>query len=216
MEIVGWLDGLGGATLDQIRRRFGLGRTQGYRRVQVLQDFGLLRRLRPLVNMPALYVAGRRTVKPWAFEHGLLVGDLVVDLELDGRTVLGEVSIRRERLDGWSGVGTPTPAQLDAIKRCDRIPDLVELRPDGELVAYEVEIASKGRSRRERILTAYAFSDYVAVEWIAPERQLARLLRNDVREMRLDDLIRVTHGRRIELPTLADRAAQPTTEEVLT
>jgi hypothetical protein len=33
LEIVRWLDGLGGASLDQIRRRFGLGRTQGYRRV---------------------------------------------------------------------------------------------------------------------------------------------------------------------------------------
>src|SRR5918994_7176329 len=40
LRIVSWLDGLGGASMEQIRRRFGMGRTQGYRRVRVPQEYG--------------------------------------------------------------------------------------------------------------------------------------------------------------------------------
>jgi hypothetical protein len=192
-----------------------MGRTQGYRRARVLQEYGLVWRLHPLVGVPALYVAGRRIVRPWAFEHTLLLGDLVVDLELDGRVVLGEVAIRRERIDGPSDVTVLTPQQASLIAGCKRIPDAIELRADGKLVAYEIELASKGRTRRERILATYAASDYAAVEWIVPGRQLTGLLQQDIHEMGLSYFMRVTHGRRIVLPTLADRAAQLTTEEVL-
>lgn len=213
LRIVRWLDGLGGASLDQVRRRFGLGRTQGYRRLQVLQAFGLVRRLNVLVGVPALYVARRRTVRPWAFEHTLLLADLVVDLELDGRTVLGEVAIRRHRIDGGDGIPALTAEQVGTIDGCGRIPDAVELRRDGEVTAYEIEIASKGSSRRAQILATYAASDYAGVEWIVPEVQLARLLVDNVTEMGLRDFMRVTHGQRIQLPLLTERVQQATTEE---
>lgn len=216
MRIVSWLDGLGGASLDQVRRRFGLGRTQGYRRVQVLQEYGLVRSLHPLVGVAALYVAGKRVVRPWAFEHALALADLVVDLELDGRTVLGEVAVRRARKDAASaGASLVTTEQLDVIEASGRIPDAIELRPDGGLVAYEIEVASKGRARREQILLTYAVSDFAAVEWLLPEPQLARLVRREISDMGLDEFMRVTQGRRIELPTLADRTRETTTEEVL-
>jgi hypothetical protein len=193
--------------LGQIRRRFGLGRTQGYRRIRVLREFELVRRLRPLVGVPALYVAGRRIVRPWAFEHALLLADLVVDLELDGRLVLGEVAIRRQRINGCpEACKALSPEQASVIECCRRIPDAIELRSDGTLVAYEIELASKGRSRREAILATYAASDYAAVEWIVPEGQLARLLRHEIHDMGLDDFMRITHGRRIEMPTLLERA----------
>lgn len=213
LRIVRWLDGLGGASLDQIRRRFGLGRAQGYRRIQVLQKFGLVRRLRPLVGVPALYVARRRIVRPWAFEHTLLLADLVVDLELDGRLILGESLIRRHRIHGarYAGVGL-TREHADAIEQCRRTPDAIELCQDDTLVAYELELASKGRSRREQILATYARSDYAAVEWIVPEPQLARLLGQEINDMGLADFMRVTHGRRIDLPTLADQVGPVTTE----
>ena len=215
LRIVSWVDGLGGASLAQVRRRFGMGRTQGYRRARVLQEYGLLFRLHPLVGVPALYVTGRRIVRPWAFEHVLLLADLVVDLELDGRAVLGEVGIRRQGIDGaHSETAALTSGQADVVGACERIPDAIELRPDGALVAYEIEIASKGRARRERILAAYGVSEYAAVEWIVPGHQLARLLCQEIAETGLDDFMRVTHGWRIELPTLADRAEPLTTEEI--
>jgi hypothetical protein len=193
MRIVSWLDGLGGASLDQIRRRFGLGRTQGYRRLQVLQGFRLIRRFQPLVGSPALYVARGRLVRPWAFEHTLLITDLVVDLELAGHTVLGEVAIRRWRIDGGTATGQGlTSGYEHVITTCRRIPDAVELRPDGALVAYEIELSSKGRRRREEILTTYAASDYTAVEWLVPEPQLARLIGQEIAETGFDDFMRVT------------------------
>lgn len=172
-----------------------------------------MRRLRPLVGVPALYVAGRRIVRPSAFEHALLLADLVVDLELDGRLVLGESLIRRHRINGarYARAGL-TREHADAIEQCRRTPDAIELRQDDTLVAYEVELASKGRSRREQILATYAASDCAAVEWIVPEPQLARLFRQEINDMGLADFMRVAHGRRIELPTLADQVGQLTTE----
>jgi DNA-binding Lrp family transcriptional regulator len=97
LEIVSWLDRLGGGSVEQIRRRFGLGRTQGYRRLQVLEDFGLVRRVDLLVQFPGLYVAPRQSVSAWHIEHTLRLIDLVVDLELAGRVILGDLEVRRER-----------------------------------------------------------------------------------------------------------------------
>ena len=77
---------------------------------------------------------------------------------------------------------------------CERIPDAAEVRRSGELWAYELERSSKGRRRREAILTDYAASSYQKVIWIAPDRQLAALIRADVEQMGLSEQMEVRNG----------------------
>lgn len=215
LEIVSWLDRLGRGSVDQIRRRFGLGRTQGYRRLQVLEGFGLVRRVDLLVRLPALYVSTRRSVRAWNFEHTLLLTDLIVDLELAGRVVRGELEVRRERFGAGSMETWLNAEQMSVLVGCERTPDAIEVCPNGELAAYEIELASKGRARRESILVRYALSDYERVEWIVPGRQLARLLTNDIREMGLDRIMRVTPGSRVPLQTSFETATPSAVEEAI-
>src|ERR671910_2348402 len=83
-DLSAWLARLVGATVDQIRLRFGLGRTQVYRRLQVLHAYGLVRRHRLLAERPTLYAARGRRVRIAAFEHALAVTELGVARELAG------------------------------------------------------------------------------------------------------------------------------------
>ena len=76
---------------------------------------------------------------------------------------------------------------------CERIPDAVELRQSGALVAYEVELSSKGSSRRSSVLAAYASSDYERVVWIVPSSQLAALLRTEIADNGLSQFMEVRH-----------------------
>jgi hypothetical protein len=60
LEISAWVERLLGASACQIGRRFGLGRTQLYQRLRVLQAYGLLSRRRLIVGQPALDVVKGR------------------------------------------------------------------------------------------------------------------------------------------------------------
>lgn len=95
LAIAAWLDRLAGASVDQSRRRFGLGRTQAYRRLQVLTDYGLI--CRRHLTLPPLYATPTRSLRLASVAHALAVSELVVGLELPGRRVVTELELRRER-----------------------------------------------------------------------------------------------------------------------
>jgi hypothetical protein len=162
-----------GATVDQIRLRFGLGRTQAYRRLQVLHAYGLVKRHRLLAERPTLYAARGQRVRIATFEHALAVTELVVARELAGARILTDTELHRARGEQRRLGLLPVDGGLALALECERIPDAAEVRRSGELWAYELERSSKGRRRREAILTDYAASSYQKVIWIAPDRQLA-------------------------------------------
>ena len=188
LAIAAWLDRLAGASVDQIRRRFGLGRTQCYRRLQVLTDYGLINRRHLTTTLPPLYAVPTRSLRLASAAHALAVSELVGYLELCGRRVVTELELRRERARQpfLTVDGGLSDSQVATIRDCARVPDAVEVRAGGGLCAYEVELSSKGRSRRGRILAAYALSDYERVRWIAPDSQLAALLDREITERGLD------------------------------
>ncbi len=192
LEIVSWLERLVGASVEQIRARFGLGRTQAYRRLQVLQDFGLIRRCRLTATRPPLYTVPHRSLRVASCEHAHALTELVVAIESCGGEIATELELRRERARQPGLAGRLTDRQVATVLGCARIPDAVELLSGGGLCAYEVELSSKGRTRRGRVLAAYAVSEYERVHWIAPDPQLAALLRSEIEERGLSDYVEVS------------------------
>jgi len=79
LEISSWLDRLVGASVAQIRSRFSLGRTQAYRRLQVLQAFGLVRRRHLTATRPPLYTVASRSLRVASCEHTLALTELIVE-----------------------------------------------------------------------------------------------------------------------------------------
>ena len=196
LRISAWIDRLAGASIDQIQRRFDFGRSQAFLRLQILQDYGLVCRYHLLAGRPPLYVGRGRTVRPMHFEHSHLLTDVIIGLELADRHVVGEIEIRRQKFGELRLDDRLSPQQAGAVAECSRVPDAVEVAGDGSLIAYELELTSKGRKRREKILSTYAASGYAAVRWIVPDRQLAALLEREISAMGLTGFMEVSR----ELP----------------
>jgi hypothetical protein len=79
----------------------------------------------------------------------------------------GETPLRQLR-DDW-----------ETVTRCHRVPDAVEAIAGDGLIAYEVELSSKGKARRQKIIESYEFSGFQAVPWIVPEERLRKLIRRE-------------------------------------
>jgi hypothetical protein len=58
-SVVQWIAVIGAVSAQDVMKRFGVGRTVGYRRLRALVDHGLLSRARLVYGQPALYVASR-------------------------------------------------------------------------------------------------------------------------------------------------------------
>ena len=192
LEIAGWLSRIVAASVGQIQTRFGLGRTQVYRRLQVLRDFGVVRRHYLSVTLPPLYSIGGRRLELATCSHALAVTELAVAVEIAGAEIATELELRRAR-GGQRTLFLPlSEAQIETVRDCPRIPDAAELLPSGGLRAYEVELSSKGRNRRLGVLRAYARSRYEHVIWIAPDPRLAALVAREIEELDLSRTMKVT------------------------
>lgn len=191
LEISAWLGRLPGASAVQIRRRFGIGRAQGYRRLQVLRSFGLVRQVQVLAWRPALYMVSGRSLRPGSYEHALALAELVVTREAAGSVIASDVELRRYRRGQGTLIEMLELEDLDVIVECPRVPDAVEWMGDGGLRAYEIELSSKGRTRREEILSAYAISSYRTVTWLVPDARLAELIDGEIERMGIGGFIEV-------------------------
>lgn len=94
--------------------------------------------------------------------------------------MITEVELRRERggEDGfpeWASDHHRTVAL-----GCRRIPDALEVTTSGGLRAIEIELSSKGSTRREQILGHYAASKYEQVTWLVPNARLAALIEREI------------------------------------
>lgn len=174
LEIVAWLDRLAGASVEQIRARFGLGRTQAYRRLRVLQDHGLVRRRHLSALRPPLYTVCGRSLRIASCEHAHALTGLVVAVETSGGEVATELELRRGQRQQPGVDGRLSDQHRATVAGCRRIPDAAQLLAGGGLRAFEVELASKGRARRAAVLADYAASAYDEVCWIVPDSSFGR------------------------------------------
>jgi hypothetical protein len=125
------------------------------------------------------------------------------------REVLGERRLRsRDAREG--GRTAPLAVRLGGLgwggKERLHYPDLLLVDSKGRRVAVELELSSKGRERREKILGAYA-SDarFAAVLYVVESAQLARSIRTSAARLESTELV---HVRQVRWCERAPRACE--------
>lgn len=173
-EIIRWVGRLGAVTLDQLRIRFGLGRTAAYRRVAACVEGKLLERVNLLRGQPALVRATRRGLRLTGLPLGVaqappeLVGHwvasgwvaLALEREFGVDAVRSEREIRvAERWQERSVASAKLGENPDGSDRLHR-PDLAVVC-DAGTIAIEVELTPKAPKRLEAIIRAWRRARWV-------------------------------------------------------
>lgn len=200
-EVVAWVGRLGAAGATDVRVRFGLGRTAGYRRLAACVERELLEQVRLLHGEPGLYVATRAGLR-WAgleqlgpcrvsvgaFEHWQACATLAAALGAGGHEVWSERDLRTAERESGRLIASVRVGQAERLHQ----PDLV-LRPgtEGERVAVEVELSVKSAHRLEAICRGWARARHLAgVRYYAAPAP-ARAVQRAVREVRAEDVIEI-------------------------
>jgi hypothetical protein len=173
-EIVRWIARMGAVTLGQVRARFGLGRTAGYRRVAACVEGGLLERVRILHGQPALLRATRRGLRyggvrlPLAqisadqVGHWIACADVALELEAEfgADAVRSEREIRLLEREAGRPIGSCSLGERpEGGERLHRA-DLIAVR-EREVTAVEVELTPKGATRLEEIVRGWRRARWV-------------------------------------------------------
>lgn len=86
-------------------------------------------------------------------------------------------------------------------------PDLLLVTPNGKRIALELELTSKARARRERILTAYAANPRIdAVVYLVQNRAVGSAVRESARRIGISDLVHVHKVTGLARPSEPGRA----------
>ncbi len=197
-EIAKWIGRQGVVRAEHVMTRFSIGRTATYRRLHELVDYGLVRRHRLLYNDGGLLTATAEGLR-WAELHRLsparislaLVPHMIASAALaaDARAAAGArntpqrpgASRGRERGRAAAGVRHPRTRSTRSRTACTG-PTSRSLAADGErVVAIEIELTLKTKTRLERILRGYLRNRNVAsVRYYAPP-QIAEAVRRAAR-----------------------------------
>lgn len=202
--LVRWIGSLGAATLDQLRERFGIGRTVAYRRVAACVEAGLLERVHLLHGQPAFIRATSRGLRyanlalpvarlsPELAEHWLVCGWVAVRLVLaPDETLLSERELRlRERLEGRPLASVAIGELPSGGPRLHR-PDLVVVGHE-RVTAIEVELTPKSPRRLEGILKGWRRARCVdSVRYYAAAGTTRRGVERAVERLRAEERVEV-------------------------
>lgn len=205
-ELVEWVGRYGVAGLEHLMERFGLGRSQCYRRVGGLVCDGMLERLRVLHGEPGLLLATRRGLRwrglghlglagvtPGLVTHARAVATVAVTLELrlPRCVVMSERELRWAEREAGEPIGSAVAGQLQGGVGQLHRPDLLVITPDGLRVAIEVELSVKGADRLAAICRGWARSRCVDQVWYFAAAGPARAVERAVRSVRAQDRVRV-------------------------
>jgi hypothetical protein len=91
-------------------------------------------------------------------------------------------------------------------------PDLLLIDPGGRRIAIELELSSKGRGRREKILAGYAADARIdVVLYLVRDRRVGRAIQASARRLGIGPLV---HVQRVDFPAVgpgnAGRASERT------
>lgn len=167
-QIVCWVARLGAVSVEQIGRRFGVGRSVAYELVRRLVELGLVERTQTAIGDPTLISATRDgityagfglrppTIRIGEVDHWLACADVAISLE-DRYGADRLVTERELRFDAQL-TGKPVGAGKlgETMNGYWRLhwPDLAVRTAEG-LVVYEVELTPKAKRRLQKILRAW-------------------------------------------------------------
>lgn len=168
VEIVAWIARWRFASLEQVRARFGLGRSVAYERLGRLVELGLLDFQRLFTARPGSYTVTadglgvaevglpRVGVDLRTYRHDAALVDVAIDLERRGLEVVSE----RELRAADAGAAEPRYAVVLGGQQADgrarrHYPDLIVGGEGQARFAVELELAAKRTARLREILVAY-------------------------------------------------------------
>jgi hypothetical protein len=179
MTIAEWIGRQGAVRAEHVMTGFSIGRTAAYRRLHELVDFGLVRRHRLLYNDSGLLTATAEGLRCAGLDrlaparislalvpHMIASAALAAEVEprLVGQTLLSD----REHRAAENAAGAPIASaivgrQTDGREGLHR-PDFALIGHDDRgVVAVELELTLKNRTRLERILRGYLRNQNVSV-----------------------------------------------------
>jgi hypothetical protein len=204
--IVSWIGRVGAASVDQVRAKFGVRRTVGYRRTSALIAAGFLRRARLLHDEPALLAAtaaGLRYVglplqvarlSAAAVPHWLACADVWLRLEErhGAERVVGvRELVYAERVEGGRIASARIGTLPNGAPRLHR-PDLVVVGGERP-VAVEVELAAKSPQRLQAILAGWRRESGVeSVVYVCGSAATRRAVERAVTRARAERRIEIT------------------------
>jgi hypothetical protein len=203
-QIASWIGQVGAAGAEHVMRRFGMGRSWAYARLNRLVTDGLLIERRLLFGRPGLYLAtaeglrwcglqhlGVQRVGPGAFEHAWQVASVAAEPLRDGWRLLGEREIRFCELEGDGLLASARLGELPGGRPALHRPDLALVSPTGGVFAIEVELSLKGARRLDAICRGYARARHVQQVVYLATPQAARALERSIARVRAAEKITV-------------------------
>jgi hypothetical protein len=210
-EIVCWVARLGAVSVEQIGRRFSVGRSVAYELVRRLVRLGLLERTQTAIGDPTLISASRDgityaglglrppTLRIGEVDHWLACADVAIELEQ--RYGADRLMTERELRFEAQLTGKPIGAGKlgETINGYWRLhwPDLAVCTDQG-LVVYEVELTPKAKRRLEKIVRAGRRAREVerCVYLCPPSSPTQKVVRAAIRKVHAEESVRVVELRR--------------------
>lgn len=210
-EIVRWVGQLGAVSVDQIGRRFEVGRSVAYEQVRRLVKAGLLERTQTLIGDPTMISATAQgityaglgfptaTIRIGEVDHWLACADVAIVLERrhGPDKVLTERELRfQEQLSGRQIASAKLGETANGYWR-RHWPDLVVVE-EARTTAYEVELTPKSRKRLDAILRAWRRARHVerCVYLCLADTPTQQAVEGAIRRVRAGERVRVVELRR--------------------
>lgn len=177
-EFVAAMDATGGLDLPSLQLMFGLPRTQAYRRMARLEQYGMVEAARPFLRCAAIYIPTKRgmreilgredlyppSVSAGSYTHQLQVARCIAELDHHGVRWQASRTTRRDQkaatLAGDSAEADRYSITLSWLEQ-NHLPDILmwpseTAEATEQPIAIEVELAQKSARRLDEILLGYA------------------------------------------------------------
>jgi hypothetical protein len=205
IAIAEWVGRQGAVRAEHVMARFSIGRTAAYRRLHELVDFGLLRRHRLLyrdgglltATAEGLRCAGLDRLTPAKISLALvphMIASAALAAELEPRLVDEQLLSDREHRAAEIAAGEPIASAIIGAPRGGHEglhrPDFALIKRDGgDVVAVEIELTLKNRTRLERILRGYLLNQNVSVVRYYAHREIAQAVQRVARAAGADGIL---------------------------
>ena len=205
IAIAEWVGRQGAVRAEHVMARFSIGRTAAYRRLHQLVDFGLLQRHRLLyrdgglltATAEGLRCAGLDRLTPARISLALvphMIASAAFAADLEPRLVDEQLLSDREHRAAEIAAGEPIASAIIGAPRSGHEglhrPDFALIKRDrGDVVAVEIELTLKNRTRLERILRGYLRNQNVAVVRYHARREIAEAVERVARAVGAEGIL---------------------------